>query len=85
LQLGQGERDMAKELGKIEKPSAEDYTKRWKLYFVPIIYSIKDSPTEYQEKAKRYWQQVEYQLSELESKLGRANRIYQMEKKDLDH
>ena len=67
---------MAEELGKIEKPAAEEFKKGRKLYFVPLIYHGIESPEEYVEKFNRYWEQVEKQISELESKLGRINRIY---------
>jgi hypothetical protein len=67
---------MAEELGRIEKPFAADYGKGRKLYFVPLVYSGKKSPTDYLEKFNRYWKQVEEQLSNLELKLGPASRIY---------
>ncbi len=67
---------MAEKLGKIEKPAAEEFKKGRKLYFVPLIYPGIESPGEYVEKFNRYWEQVEKQIGELESKLGRINRIY---------
>lgn len=67
---------MAEELGKIEKPAAEEFKKGRKLYFVPLIYPGVESPEEYIEKFNRYWEQVEKQIGELGSKLGRINRIY---------
>jgi translation elongation factor EF-G len=67
---------MAEELGKIEKPQVEDFKKGRKLYFVPLIYGSEETPEEYQEKLTRYWEQVEKQIGELESKLGKVNRVY---------
>ena len=67
---------MAEELGKIEKPAAEHFKKGRKLYFVPLMYRSEESPEEYLEKLNRYWEQVEKQISELELKLGKVNRIY---------
>ena len=67
---------MAEELGKIEKPALEGIKKGRKLFFVPLIYAGKESPADYLEKLERYWVQVEEQISDLESKLGRVNRIY---------
>jgi len=67
---------MAEELGKIEKPAASDYRKGRNLYFVPLIYSIEESPADYLEKCNRYWKQAEDHISELELKLGIATRIY---------
>lgn len=67
---------MAEELGKIEKPLAEDFRKGRKLYFVPLIYGGEEPPAEYLDKFKRYWEQVAKQISELELKLGKVNRVY---------
>jgi len=67
---------MAEELGKIEKPQADEFKRGRKLYFVPLIYCGKESPAEYLEKFNKYWDQVESQMSELELKLGKVNKIY---------
>jgi hypothetical protein len=67
---------MSRELGKIEKPSAEEFKKGRKLYFVPLVYCEKEPPAEYLEKFNNYWDQVENQVSSLELKLGRIDRIY---------
>jgi hypothetical protein len=67
---------MSEELGKIEKPSVEEFKKGRKLYFVPLIYGGKESPDDYREKLNRYWNQVEDKIGALELKLGPVNRIY---------
>ena len=67
---------MAEELGKIEKPPAEDFKKGRKLYFIPLIYRVDESTEDYHKKFNKYWEQVEKQIAELESKLGKVNRIY---------
>jgi hypothetical protein len=67
---------MTEELGKIEKPPVEEFKKGRKLYFVPLIYRSEEPPEEYLEKFNRYWEQVEKQITELELKLGKVNRIY---------
>ncbi len=67
---------MFEELGKIEKPAAEDYKKGRKLYLVPLIFKGREPEAEYLEKFERYWIQVEIQISDLELKLGKVNRIY---------
>jgi hypothetical protein len=67
---------MSEELGKIEKPSVEDFKKGRRLFFVPLIFGGKESPAEYLEKLNRYWKQVEEQLGDLELKLGQISRIY---------
>ena len=67
---------MSEELGKIEKPSAEALKEGRKLYFVPIIYSGGEAPAEFLEKCRKYWEQVEAQVSDLEQKLGKISRVY---------
>jgi len=67
---------MAEELGKIEKPEAEEFKKGRKLYFVPLIYRGEEPPQDYLEKLNKYWEQVKKQIAKLALKLGKANRIY---------
>lgn len=67
---------MSEKLGKIEKPSVEEFETRRKLYFVPLIYGGKELPADYIEIFNKYWQQVDDQISDLELKLGPINRIY---------
>lgn len=67
---------MSEELGKIEKPSLEEFRKGRKLYFVPLIYCEKEPPAEYLERFNRYWNQVEDKIGALEMKLGKVARIY---------
>lgn len=67
---------MPEQLGKIEKLEAERFKRGKKLYLVPLIYSGKEVPGEYQEKCDRYWEQVREQLSNLASKIGKVNRVY---------
>jgi len=67
---------MAEKLGKVEKPPVEEFKKGRKLYFIPLIYLGEEPPEEYLEKFNRFWEQVKNQITELESKLGKVNRIY---------
>jgi len=67
---------VSEELGKIEKPAAEGFKKGRKLFFVPLIFAGKESPSDYVEKLEKYWIQVEEQISDLELKLGRTSRLY---------
>ena len=67
---------MAEELGKIEKPPAENFKKGRKLIFVPAIYLVEGLPADYAEKFNLYWEQVEKHIAELSSKLGELNVIY---------
>lgn len=67
---------MSQELGKIEKPAAEEYKAARKLFFVPLIFTPRDIQGELFEMVFRYWDQVESQLTSLELKLGIAKKVY---------
>lgn len=67
---------MAEELGKIEKPPAEDYRLGRKLFFIPLLYTGDDLPEDYREKIDKYWEQVRKQIIELSSKLGSIGHIF---------
>jgi len=67
---------MTEQLGKIEKPEAEQFKGGKKLYLVPLIFPGEDAPAEYKERCHRYWQQVAEQLASLEEKIGKVNRVY---------
>jgi hypothetical protein len=67
---------MSQELGKIEKPSVEEYRAARKLFFVPLIFTPRDIQGELFEKVFRYWDQVESQLTNLELKLGIVKKVY---------
>jgi hypothetical protein len=67
---------MSEELGKIEKPLAEEFKKGRRLYFIPLVYCGKEPEPEYLERFNKYWSQVENQMSDLELSLGRVVKIY---------
>lgn len=67
---------MAEELGKIEKPEADRFQSKKKLYLVSLIFSWKDSPPDYMDKFNLYWQQVREHIASLESKIGSIKTIY---------
>ena len=67
---------MSEELGKIVKPSVEEFRSGRKLYFVPLIYCGQEAPDDYVEKFSSYWNQVEDQISSLETKLGTVHWIF---------
>lgn len=67
---------MTEELGKIEKPPVEEFKTGRKLCLVPLLFQARESQAEYLEKLDKYWKQVEEQIGNLESKLGKVKRIY---------
>jgi hypothetical protein len=67
---------MAEELGKIEKPQAEDFKKGRKLFFVPLMLSAGEEDIELDLKIGKYWEQVEAQVNNLRSRLGDVSVIF---------
>lgn len=67
---------MVEELGKIEKPEAEQFKGKRKLYLVPLIFSGKDAPPEYVERFNRYWEQASQHIANLESKMNKVSHVY---------
>jgi len=67
---------MAQELGKVNKPEAGSFKQGRRLLLVPLIYSYKDSPSEYTEKYELYWKQAVGHIANLEAKIGTVSRVY---------
>ena len=67
---------MAKKLAKIEKPPVEKYSKGRKLLFVPLLFSPPDPEDDFVERARKYWDEVESHITNLESKLGSVNKVF---------
>jgi len=67
---------MSEQLGKIEKPEAEQFKQKRKLYLIPLIFCNDQAPPEYNEKYKLYWAQVSQHLVNLEEKIGKVNHVY---------
>ncbi|MFC2071803.1 hypothetical protein ACFLUU_03675 [Chloroflexota bacterium] len=67
---------MTEKLGEIEKPEAENFTGKRKLYLVPLIFSGEEAPSEYVGKFNLYWEQVGEHVANLESKIGKVSHVY---------
>lgn len=67
---------MSEKVGEITKLPVEDFKEGRKLYFVPLIYSGQEATADYMEKYDRYWDQVEEQLKDLETKLGKITHVF---------
>ncbi len=67
---------MSETLGRIEKPSVDNFQVGRKIYLVPLIYTPREMPEDLSEKVNAYWQQVEQQLNGLEQKMGPIKKIY---------
>lgn len=67
---------MSEELGKIEKPQASQYSQERKLFFIPLVFAPREPQPDLMDIVTRYWDQVQEQVTKLESKLGEVNRVY---------
>jgi len=67
---------MAEQLGRVEKPEAERFAGRRKLFLVPLIFSGEKAPPEYVAKFNLYWEQVNEHIANLESKIGKVSHVY---------
>jgi hypothetical protein len=63
-------------LGRVERPAAESFIARRKLYLVFLVFTHESAPQEYKDKCDKYWRQVGEQLANLESKAGAATHVY---------
>ena len=66
----------AQELGKIEKPPAERFAGKRKIYLVPLIFPESNAPEGYGAKANLYWEQVTDHVRNLEVRTGPVQRVY---------
>ncbi len=67
---------MSETLGRVERPAADLFHSRRKLFLVFLVFTHDSAPQEYQQRCDRYWRQVCEQLTNLESKAGTATHIY---------
>ena len=67
---------MAEQLGRVEKPEAERFVGKRKLFLVPLIFSGEKAPPEYVAKFNLYWEQVNEHIGNLESKIGKVSHVY---------
>ena len=67
---------MTQELGRIERPSAEQYRGRRKLMLVPLVYSPAPDEPEGATALQNYWEQMQTQVAALENALGGLRHIY---------
>lgn len=66
----------AQELGRIERPSAEQYRGRRKLLLVPLVYSPAADESEGAAALQNYWEQMQVQVAALENALGGLKHVY---------
>ena len=66
----------SQELGKIERPAAERFAGKRKIYLVPLILPERNAPEEYGTKSKLYWEQAAEQVRNLEARIGAVQRVF---------
>ena len=67
---------MAQEIGRISRPAAEQYQGRRKLLLVPLVYGPPAGEPEGVTVLQEYWDQMQAQVTSLESALGGLRHIY---------
>jgi hypothetical protein len=67
---------MAQEIGRMERPSADQYQGKRKLLLVPLIHIPPADSEDGTAILERYWDQVCTQIAALESRLGSLRHIY---------
>ncbi len=67
---------MSSELGRIEKPAAEQFVGQRKIYLVPLVFAPPKPSPEYADLYERYWSGVREQLLKLENSIGFIARVY---------
>lgn len=63
------------ELGKIEKPQVDEYSRKRKLYCIPNIYPLQEADSGYDELVTKYWEEVDRQIEKMEI-AGRSQKIF---------
>ncbi len=63
------------EIGKIDKPEADKYKNRKKIYFVRNLYLPKNATEQYKSIFNRYWKEVEEHLAKIEA-AGKVVKIF---------
>lgn len=63
------------ELGQIDRPDAEIFAGKRKLYCVANVYPIEDAPDDYKNLVNKYWDDVVQQIEKIEV-AGKINKIF---------
>lgn len=67
---------MSEELGKIERLPVEEFGKGRKLLFVPLVFGPPGTEEDLAEKVRAYWEQAGSNVANLESKLGKVQKVF---------
>ncbi len=67
---------MPSELGRLEKPSADQYREQRKIYLVPLLFAPTEPSPDFADLLERYWTGVREHLLKLETSIGSVARVY---------
>ena len=67
---------MAQEIGRVERPFAEQYRGKRKFLLVPLMHSPPAESEDGSAILEKYWEQVSTQTAALQSSLGSLRRVY---------
>ncbi len=67
---------MSQELGRLERPAAQQYAGKRKLLLLPLIQAPGAEEPEARELLDRFWDQTRQQIASLENGLGRLRHIF---------
>ena len=67
---------MTQNLGRVERPSAEQYRGKRKLLLVPLLFAPQVEGEDGATIVARYWEQVTTQTGAMEASLGPVSRVY---------
>jgi hypothetical protein len=67
---------MAQQLGRVERPPADQYKNKRKLLLVPLLQSVPSIDDEGMKVLNRYWDQVKEQLQSLQTQMGNISIVY---------
>ena len=68
--------ELAQELGRIDRPSVDQYQGRRKLLLVPLVYAPQSDIKEGAAALQNYWEQMQTQVAAMETALGGLQHIY---------
>lgn len=71
-----GGEEVSSELGRFEKPPAEQYKGQRKVYLVPLVFAPSKPSPDFAEMYDRYWSGVLEHLLKLEHSMGPAAHVY---------
>lgn len=67
---------MSSELGRLEKPPAEQFQGERRIYLVPLVFAPRKPAPDYADMFERYWSGVREHLMKLEHSMGAIAHVY---------